>query len=462
MTESDTNAYLVIESGESAGQRISIDRIEFYVGRSDANALIIADPSVSRQHMVLRQVGDKVELEDLGSAGGTLVNNQRVQRATLKSGDRIVLGDTTLRFEHESSEAETVILGDVRHVQSDPMLPAAFKDVQRQFWSLRDLYERGKLDEEGYRLALKEIVIQDDAGAYWMLGSESGDWYRHEASGWVQRDPPRASFPAVAPPPIPPAYQPVKDGGASRGRVAVIVLGVLMLITTCVTGVVAISRFARSFEEGDIQAEVLADGLAGMGDVGDLATTDSEVEGDALSTVDSSTPFLQEPPTSTPTETSIPTATTPPQPVVTLHVGDARTFSQPPEMIAYANTQERPEPPEVVINENCNDRCWRYHEWLAMGTLGLWIDATSTQQVTALGVEFWGDQNDGWARVLVDGDEIWRGDTRGADGNWPGGAFVRYLEVAGLPLGIHTLRVEPLGEGGSATMYFFGFGQVTP
>ena len=469
MTESDTNAYLVIESGASAGRRVPIDRVEFTVGRSDANALIIVDPSVSRQHIVLRQIGDRIEIEDLGSTGGTFVNQAPIQRATLKTGDRIDLGDTTLRFEQELGDDatvmrsdETVMRGDARPVRDDDMLPAAFVEAQRQFWSLRDLYERGKLGEEAYRLALKEIIVQDSAGAYWMLGAESGEWYRHEEGGWARRDPPRADLPAVAPPPVPPAYQPVPERGLSRGRIIVVALGVIMLITTCVTGVVAINRFAKSFEEGDEQVAVLADEVAEQDETEDLAMTDTQAEGDTLPTADSSMPVPEELPTATPTEATIPTSTTPPQPVVTLHFGDARTFSQPPEVVAYANTQERAAPPELAITENCDDTWFRYHEWIGMGKLGQWIEATSAGPVTAMGVEFWGDQNDGWARVLLDGDEIWRGDTRGADGNWPGGAFVRYLEIAGLPSGTHTLRVESLGEGGSATMYYFGIGQVTP
>jgi hypothetical protein len=464
MTGTDSNAYLVIESGPSAGRRVPIDRVEFTVGRSATNALILADPTISRQHMILRPIGDRVELEDLGSSGGTFVNNRRVQRATLQTGDRIVLGDATLRFEYEPGEAATVMRAGVPTVRSDAELPAAFVQAQGQFWILRARYERGELDEGTYRQALKDIVFQDQAGAYWMLGAESGAWYRHEQDRWVQRDPAKVDFPPAAAPPMVPAYPPDRQGGRSLGRILVVVLGVLLLIATFVTGVVAVSRFIKSFEEGDVQAALPVDEGMESEAVGDSAELAEEVAVDALPTASStiSVPLETATITTAPTETTTPGAITPSPPVVTLHVGDARTFSQPPEVVAYANTQERPEPPEIVINENCADRCWRYHEWLAMGTLGMWIEATSTIPISAMGVEFWGDQNDGWARVLLDGEEIWQGDTRGQDGTWPGGAFVRYLEIAGLPWGIHTLRVEPLGEGGPATMYYFGIGQVAP
>ncbi|MGD2162183.1 MAG: FHA domain-containing protein [Anaerolineales bacterium] len=148
---------------------------------------------------------------------------------------------------------------------------------------------------------------------------------------------------------------------------------------------------------------------------------------------------------------------------VSLHVGDARFFSVPPDAIAYANIQQATPPDEILVMENCGESgCWRYNEWLAMGEPGQYIEIESTVNTTAIGVQLWGDDNDGWARVLVDDEEIWTGEMRGTDNQWPGGAFVRYLEIAGLEPGIHNLRFEPTGEGGSVTVYFFGIGEVSP
>jgi hypothetical protein len=148
---------------------------------------------------------------------------------------------------------------------------------------------------------------------------------------------------------------------------------------------------------------------------------------------------------------------------VTLHAGDARFFSVPPEVVAYANTQYTAAPAEITVMDNCGSSgCWRYNEWLAMGEPDQYIEVESAVSTTAIGVQLWGDDNDGWGRVLVDGEEVWMGEMRGTDNQWPGGAFVRYLEVAGLEPGFHTLRFEPTGEGGSVTVYFFGIGEVDP
>jgi pSer/pThr/pTyr-binding forkhead associated (FHA) protein len=149
-------------------------------------------------------------------------------------------------------------------------------------------------------------------------------------------------------------------------------------------------------------------------------------------------------------------------PRVRLHVGDARFFTTPPDVVAYANTLQTSPPGEIRITENCGASCWRYNEWVAVGEPGQYLEAEATVSVTAIGVQLWGDDNDGWARVLVDGQEMWVGEMRGEDNQWPGGAFVRYLEIAGLAPGSHTLRVEPTGEGGPVTVYFFGIGEVKP
>lgn len=151
------------------------------------------------------------------------------------------------------------------------------------------------------------------------------------------------------------------------------------------------------------------------------------------------------------------------EPRVTLHIGDARFFSVPPEALAYANTQYVDPPAEIAISEDCGGSgCWRYNEWLAMGEAGQYVEIESTVSTTAIGVQLWGDANDGWARVIVDGQEVWTGEMRGSDNQWPGGAFVRYLEVAGLEPGNHTLRFEPADQGGPVTVYFFGLGEVDP
>lgn len=153
--------------------------------------------------------------------------------------------------------------------------------------------------------------------------------------------------------------------------------------------------------------------------------------------------------------------TGPPAPVVELRHGDGRSFADGPKAVNYANTYHSP---PKIFSFSTQGAIWRLNGWIALTGSGSWVEATTTSPTTCVGVQFWGDTNDGWARVLVDGAEVWTGDTYGPSGYWPGDAFVRYLQISGLSQGNHTIRVERMGlpGGGGGTdvcMYFFGWDQ---
>ena len=63
------------------------------LGRTARDDFIIQAPLVSRLHCRLTadQAGELV-VEDLGSQNGTRVNGRKVDRATLKAGDRLTVG----------------------------------------------------------------------------------------------------------------------------------------------------------------------------------------------------------------------------------------------------------------------------------------------------------------------------------------------------------------------------------
>ena len=95
--------------GGSQERDVPILKGQLIIGRGEESDIPIQDPSVSRQHLLLscRRVVDRngrqefrVLLKDLGSTNGTLVNSRRVQRAVLRSGDMISLGQALLRFEY--------------------------------------------------------------------------------------------------------------------------------------------------------------------------------------------------------------------------------------------------------------------------------------------------------------------------------------------------------------------------
>ncbi len=69
------------------------------VGRLSSAHLRLDDESVSRMHAYIRVQDGEVFISDLGSARGTIVNGQKVEKARLNNGDEILLGETRIVVE---------------------------------------------------------------------------------------------------------------------------------------------------------------------------------------------------------------------------------------------------------------------------------------------------------------------------------------------------------------------------
>jgi Protein of unknown function (DUF3662)/FHA domain len=66
------------------------------VGRGTEADLRINDPGVSRQHVEFLVNGEDLEVVDLGSTNGMLVNGTKVPRAVLHDGSEVKIGRTTM------------------------------------------------------------------------------------------------------------------------------------------------------------------------------------------------------------------------------------------------------------------------------------------------------------------------------------------------------------------------------
>src|SRR5262249_47238663 len=68
------------------------------VGKVPSAHLRIDDESVSRMHAVIEVGSREVSLIDLGSTRGTFVNDKKINKATLVSGDVITIGDVRVEL----------------------------------------------------------------------------------------------------------------------------------------------------------------------------------------------------------------------------------------------------------------------------------------------------------------------------------------------------------------------------
>jgi pSer/pThr/pTyr-binding forkhead associated (FHA) protein len=91
---------LVVLSHNQFGETRVVPDTPLVVGRQPDCDFVIPDPLLSRRHFQLaRDAEGEYLLEDLGSKNATFLNARQVQvPERLHYGDRIVAGDTVLRF----------------------------------------------------------------------------------------------------------------------------------------------------------------------------------------------------------------------------------------------------------------------------------------------------------------------------------------------------------------------------
>ena len=95
-------AILEVRTGRSSGEKAVLakdDRVR--VGRVDRADLVVADPTMSTIHFEIAWDGERCQVRDLDSAGGTLIGGQRVTDGEVRHGGWIRAGatDFTLHFE---------------------------------------------------------------------------------------------------------------------------------------------------------------------------------------------------------------------------------------------------------------------------------------------------------------------------------------------------------------------------
>jgi hypothetical protein len=107
---------------------------EIVVGRSSDLDMVLVEEMVSRKHARIAYENDAVVIEDLGSTNGTFVNGEKIKRAQLKEGDRVLIGTSILKV---------IVMDQSSHEQSRPNLEVVA--AQRRTSASRTM--SGSIDE---------------------------------------------------------------------------------------------------------------------------------------------------------------------------------------------------------------------------------------------------------------------------------------------------------------------------
>lgn len=88
---------LAVLNPDGTGREVHLDRAPVVIGRDPACDLVLEDERVSRRHARVEVENGRLVVTDLGSSYGTAIDGVRVDRAEIRRGAEIRLGETTLR-----------------------------------------------------------------------------------------------------------------------------------------------------------------------------------------------------------------------------------------------------------------------------------------------------------------------------------------------------------------------------
>jgi DNA-binding NtrC family response regulator len=153
-----------VDGGPDAGATCAPDDgSRIAVGTATDNALVLADPAVSRYHLELQRTPDGVQVVDLGSRNGTWVGGVRIERAIVAAGTQLRLGDTTLVVD----DAGSTVAPPLAEVPRSPELVGESEAIREV---ARLVYKVARVDSS--------VLIQGETG----VGKEVIARAIHEAS----------------------------------------------------------------------------------------------------------------------------------------------------------------------------------------------------------------------------------------------------------------------------------------
>ena len=79
-------------------KKIETEKPEITIGRSLSTDIQIDNLAVSKRHARIKKYRNQYAVEDLNSTNGTLLNDEKIDKAILKHGDIIDIGKHSLKI----------------------------------------------------------------------------------------------------------------------------------------------------------------------------------------------------------------------------------------------------------------------------------------------------------------------------------------------------------------------------
>ncbi|MBC7691379.1 MAG: FHA domain-containing protein [Methylotenera sp.] len=168
-------ARLKVVQGPDSGAIYVITANLATIGRGDENDMIISDLKASRKHAQFSSVtSQEWAVKDLGSANGLLHNGKVTRQCTIKSGDTVAFGETTLEFLlQEATQLLMAPAKSMTQIQADQKAFEAQKKKATNFSKGSDPAAQKRSNAAGGLFKNKLMLGVIGVGAYLMFFVDS-------------------------------------------------------------------------------------------------------------------------------------------------------------------------------------------------------------------------------------------------------------------------------------------------
>jgi hypothetical protein len=74
-----------------------------------------------------------------------------------------------------------------------------FQEADQRYVEIKQRHKAGDLTQEEFDKQLKELMVQDEEGRWWVKSRTTGEWHYHDGERWIKDTPPNYESPEAAP-----------------------------------------------------------------------------------------------------------------------------------------------------------------------------------------------------------------------------------------------------------------------
>lgn len=105
-------AKLIVTLDDTLIKVVPLSKDRMTLGRRPYNDIVVDNLAVSGEHAALQAIGSEFFIEDLSSTNGTYINNKKIKRQILQTGDTIEIGKYAIKYvqdaEGDKSSAQQI------------------------------------------------------------------------------------------------------------------------------------------------------------------------------------------------------------------------------------------------------------------------------------------------------------------------------------------------------------------